>query len=278
PAVPPHPQDAGAIQPPPPLPATPPAARAWTTKGRFGAFVSDTHAGGDSSQSPDPTIRGTTNTAHWLLTFDGALDWRGAVESVDQSLIAKYGRAKQSEAPWTTSTDELRYDGVYRRDIDKPLFLYGGWGLQTLFEGPLDPFQAHASTGVGQLFEDLLPIHDKLEWRLGVRAQRTWGKDLPEGSGDYTVGPEAYLRYERQVSKDLRFFVQSEAYDEFRDLGHVTSLTSAGLQAQVSRYITAEINLRAYYEARPRRVSGAGVGYSEWFVRQDALVGLTYSF
>ena len=111
-----------------------------------------------------------------------------------------------------------------------------------------------------------------------MRAQRTWGKNLPEGGGDYQVGPEAYLRYERQVSKDLRFFVQSEAYDEFRDLEHVTSLSTAGLQVQVGRYLTAELNLRAYYEARPARVSGDGVGYSEWFVRQDVLIGITYSF
>ena len=153
-----------------------------------------------------------------------------------------------------------------------------------MFVGPgpakdaFDPITAHGGAGIGQRWDNLLPEKDKLEWRLGVRAQKTWGRYFDPPQDDVEVGPEAFLRYEREVSKELRYFIQYEGFAPFNDLGHVTNLGTAGLSAQVNAHLTVELNLRAYYESHPKDADPLVTGYDHWGVRQDTMLGLTYLF
>jgi hypothetical protein len=274
----PAPAPAAAVAPPPPPPSN------WTHKGRLGLFFTDVYANGNAAQSPDPTVRGTTNSMSYLGSFEGTLEWRENANSLQQDLTLKYGRLKQEHIDWVTNSDEARYEGVYRREVAKPTFIYLGWGAKSVFLGPspdkdaFDPITTHVSVGVGQRWDNLLPEKDKLEWRLGVRAQKTWGRYLNPPQDDLLVGPEAYLRYEREVSKELRYFIQYEGFAPFTDLGHVSNLCAAGLAAQLSTHLTVELNLRAYYESHPKNADPLVTGYDHWGVRQDSMLGLTYLF
>jgi hypothetical protein len=280
PAVAPAPAPAPAVVPVPP----PPPPSNWTHKGRLGLFFTDVYANGNAAQSPDPTVRGTTNSMSYLASFEGTLEWRKDANSLQQDLTLKYGRLKQAHVNWVTNNDEAHYEGVYRHEVAKPTFVYLGWGVQSVFVGQppakdaFDPITAHGSAGIGQRWDNLLPIKDKLEWRLGVRAQKTWGRYLNPPQDDVLVGPEAFLRYEREVSKELRYFIQYEGFAPFNDLGHVTNLGTAGLAAQLSAHLTAELNFRAYYESHPKNADPLATGYDHWGVRQDTMLGLTYLF
>lgn len=267
---------------------------AWTYKGRTGLFLTNVYVRENAADSPDPAIHSTTSATSYLVSLEGALGWKRGPLSLDQELKIKYGRLKQAGSAWQVNNDESRYDGVFRYELEKPTFIYGGWGAQTVLRGPdpenspFDPFTAHASAGLGQIFQDLLVRpqpglpddqreKNRLEWRLGVRIEKRWGTVLVAPEGNFRIGPEAYLRYEHQLSKDLRLFVQGEGQSEFKDLAHVTALVTAGLTAQLSTYLSADLGFRAYYEARPRQVDQAP-GYNEWAIRQDTLLGLVYSF
>jgi hypothetical protein len=43
-------------------------------------------------------------------------------------------------------------------------------------------------------------------------------------------------------------------------------------------YLTVELGLRAYYETEPDDAAAASTGYDELGLRQDTLIGLTYTW
>lgn len=267
---------------PPPVPA-PPDLLGWSHLANVGAFLTTAYASDDHANAPDPAIRGASSSIAYRFQLDAALAWRGDTTAVDQRLRAAYGRLRQQGAAWAESMDELRYDGVFRRDIVRPAFVYRAWGAETVFTAPapdgdaFDPLRVHGSWGVGQLFKDLLARSDALEWRLGVRIQKSWGS-LPPPREELLVGPEALLRYERQITKENRLFVMYEGWGDFEDMRHLTHVVTAGLSARIATHVTAELALRAYREERPRDAGADDPGYDRWHVRQDTLVGLTATF
>lgn len=262
----------------------------WTWKGRLGGFVGNV-ATENADTSRDPTISGTKSSTSWLTTLDASLAWTVDSDSADNSLKARYGRIRVEGGSWVENNDEIRYDGVYRREVYRPTFVYVSWGAESVFTGPppysyaFDPTLAKVGAGIGQRVEDFLPDRNKLEWRLGGRAQKTWGKSIGPGEDGVQTGAEAYLRYDHDMldpgdpgkkKPNLRFFAQYEGFSEFNDLSHVANLITAGLAIQLSRYLGAEFGLRAYYETRTKEDDGTLAGYNEWSIRQDTLVGLTY--
>lgn len=268
------------------LSTPPPAADKgpWSSTGKASLQLSSVSSGnGDTSH--DPAINGTTNSTAFTASFDGTLLWRREPDSVEQILKAQYGRARTADDPSVENADELRYDGIYRRTLAKPHYGYLGWGGDTVFTGPkpeehhFDPLTGRLSSGYGQLYEDFLPEKSRFDGRLGVRAQKRWGDSLKDSERDLQVGPEAFLRYEQTAWQDasrlLRWFTQYEAFSEFEDLAHVSNLVTAGLTAQVARYVTIDVGVRAYYETAPKEANGSP-GYNQWSMRQETLVGLTY--
>jgi hypothetical protein len=262
----------------------------WQWQGRLGGFLGNVTTG-NADTSRDPTISGTQTSTSWLATVEAGLGWKEGPDSLDHALKARYGRIRVQGGDWSENNDEIRYDGVYRREVYQPTFLYLGWGAESVFTGPppqedaFDPTLGKVSAGFGQRFADFLPDHNKLEWRLGARAQKSWGSSVAPVDDKVQTGLEAYLRYDHELidptdpekkRPTLRFFAQYEGFSEFNDLGHISNLVTAGLAAQLSRYLTAEFGVRAYYETRPKEDDGTGIGYSQWSVRQDTLVGLTY--
>jgi Protein of unknown function (DUF3078) len=280
--------------PAPVVPAVPGAAAPaqlpsdWTHKGRVGIFFSNASATNEET-SRDATISGTSDSISYLGTFEGQSNWKVDKDSVDNLLKLRYGRVRTEGQDWQENNDEARYDGVYRREISAPHFVYLGWGAETVFTGPepekdaFDPITGKASGGYGQRYADFMKDKNSLEMRLGARAQKKWGKSISGDDEDVQTGLEAFIRYEQSVKRndgdyDMRFFAQYEGFGEFNDLQHVTNLITAGLTVQLSRYLTLEASVRAYYETRTKEDDGSLIGYNKWSVRQDTLIGLTYQY
>jgi hypothetical protein len=270
------------------LAAQPLSVGDWTFTGRLGAHLS-TVASSNAGTSRDPTIATAAESTSYLFTYEGQANWRKGRDALDNLLKARYGRIRTEDDAWLENNDEIRYDGVYRRELVEPHFIYLGWGLESVFTGPeparhaFDPTTGKVAAGYGQRYEDFLPGKNHFEARIGVRAQQQWGASVPPEDDDVETGPEAFARYEHLLKRgdgeyDLRFFAQYEAFSEFGDLGHITNLVTAGLVVQISRYLAIELGLRAYYETTPQADDGTGVGYEEWSVRQDSLFGLTYTY
>jgi hypothetical protein len=253
----------------------------WTHAGRLGAFYTSVVTERASS-SNDPTIAGASESTAYVLTFDGSLRWKDGSESADHDLRLRYGKIRQEGQQWLENDDEARYEGVYRHEFRKPHFIYASWGARSVFTNPiddraLDPLLAHVGGGYGQLYENLLFAPDRLEWRLGARAQKRWSRHEPRNRTLVESGIEAFLRYERVLNESLKYFVQYDGFSEFNDLAHVTNLITAGLTMQLSKYLAVDVGLRAYYETAPEESDGAPV-YNHWSVRQDTLAGLTVTF
>jgi hypothetical protein len=268
---------------PPPVP--PPAdLLGWSHQFRSGMYFNSVYISDESASAPDPTIRGSSSSLSYRGIFEGALAWRSETSALDQKLRLAYGQVRQEDASWLENADEIRYDGVYRRDISKPTFVYRSWGLETVFtsappdEDFADPIRVHAGWGIGQLYKDLFAADDALEWRLGVRVQKAWGDQLAPHQDDLTFGPEALLRYEREIDEFRTFFAMYEGWSEFEDLSHVTNLVTAGVNVRFSTYLTIELALRMYYESRPEDLAPDTPGYSRWHIRQDTLIGATAVF
>lgn len=292
---------------PVPAPATPPSAVAlapgqpaagapvvnlapptsnWSFTGRLGAYLANVGTT-NAETSRDTTIATTSDSTSYLLTYEGQANWRSAKDSVDNLLKARYGRIRTEGQDWSENNDEIRYDGVYRRELLRPHFIYLGWGAESVFTGPdphnyaFDPTTGKLSIGYGQRYEDFLPDKNHFEARLGARAQQKWGPSVPPEDNDIQTGIEAFARYEHLLKRgegeyDVRFFAQYEGFSEFEDLTHITNLVTAGLTMQITRYLAVELGLRAYYETRPDDDNGTRVGYNEWSMRHDSLFGLTY--
>lgn len=282
PAPAPAPTPAPAPAPAPVIPDAPVAEPAfWKNTGKLGAFGTSV-VSKDAATSRDPAIGGaTTDTIAYRLGLEVAFDYRGGRHSVDQRLVAKYGRSKDEDREWIEDTDEVRYDGVYRYTIRKPHFIFADWGWESVFTGPrpeqraFDPGLLKGGVGYGQLYEDLLPEADKLEGRVGAGARKRYGH-ISDAEKDPQYGLTAYLRYEREQTVSLRYFAQYEGFSEFGDLGHITNVVTAGLTAKLSSLLTAELGLRAYYERAPEEAGADDPGYDQWSLRQDTLLGLTY--
>lgn len=260
----------------------------WTIIGRVGAYVANVSTS-NADTSRDTTIATTAESTSYLFTYEGQANWKSDKDSIDNLLKARYGRIRTDNQAWQENNDEIRYDGVYRRELIRPHFVYLGWGAESVFTGPdphnyaFDPTTGRASVGYGQRYEDFLPDKNHFEARVGVRAQQSWGPSVPAGDDEIETGIEAFVRYEHLLKRgegdyDVRFFAQYEGFSEFEDLGHITNLVTAGLTMQLTRYLAVELGLRAYYESTPDRDDGTGIGYDEWGIRQDSLFGLTYTY
>ena len=260
----------------------------WLFTGRLGAYMSNVSTS-NASTSRDPTVASTAESTSYLFTYEGQANWKSDKDSVDNLLKARYGRVRTDNQSWQENNDEIRYDGVYRRQLVQPHFAYIGWGLESVFTGAdpdnyaVDPTTGRVSTGYGQRYEDFLADKNHFEARIGVRAQQSWGASVPAGDGDIETGIEAFARYEHLLKRgegeyDVRFFAQYEGFSEFEDFAHITNLVTAGLTMQLTRYLAVELGLRAYYETTPERDDGTGIGYDEWGIRQDSLFGLTYAY
>jgi hypothetical protein len=265
-----------------------PAPSLWDISGRLGAYIANVSTS-NSETSRDTTIATTAESTSYLFTYEGQANWRSDKDSVDNLLKARYGRIRTDNQDWQENNDEIRYDGVYRRELVYPHFVYLGWGAESVFTGPdprnyaFDPTTGKASTGYGQRYEDFLPDKNHFETRVGVRAQQSWGPSVPPEDDDIETGVEAFVRYEHLLKRgegeyDVRFFTQYEGFSEFDDMSHITNLVTAGLTMQLTRYLAVELGLRAYYETTPQSDDGTGIGYDEWSIRQDSLFGLTYAY
>ena len=265
-----------------------PAISPWTIAGRLGAYAANVSTN-NAETSRDTTIATTAESTSYLFTYEGRANWKSDLDSIDNLLKARYGRIRTDHQAWQENNDEIRYDGVYRREISYPHFVYLGCGAESVFTGPkprgyaFDPTTGKASSGYGQRYEDFLPDKNHCEARVGLRAQQSWGPSVPPEDGDIETGLEAFVRYEHLLKRgdgeyDVRFFTQYEGFSEFEDPEHVTNLVTAGLTMQLTRYLAVELGLRAYYETAPEGDGGTGLGYNEWSMRQDSLFGLTYSY
>lgn len=287
--------EGGAVAPPSvqaPLPVPPvvePPSN-WTRKGVIGVFFNNTTTS-NADQSLDPTISTSTGATTVSGKLDAGLEWKSGLNAVENLLKAEYGRIRQQDQDWIENKDEVRYDGVYRRTVSKPSFLYVSWGFETVFTGPaptydaFQPFLAKGGTGYGQIYENMLPEKDRFEWRLGARVQKRWGRYVPDNQDGVETGPEFFARYERQAiikrdEQDLRYFAQYEAFSEFNDMRHVSNLVTAGLTYQLTRFLTLDLALRAYYETRPKedRDEHQQPGFNQWSTRQDTMLGVAYTF
>lgn len=260
----------------------------WTYNGRLGAHIANVSTS-NADTSRDATIATASTSTSYLFTYEGQANWRLDKNSVDNLLKARYGRIRTEGQDWQENNDEVRYDGVYRRELVKPHFIYLGWGAESVFTGPdpyndaFDPTTGKGSVGYGQRYDDFLPDKNHFEARLGVRAQQKWGRSVPDNSDGVETGIEAFARYEQLLKRgngdyDLRFFGQYEGFSEFSDLEHITNLITAGLAVQLSKYLAVELGIRAYYETRTKEDDGTVIGYNQWSMRQDALFGLTYTY
>jgi hypothetical protein len=273
------------IPPPAPAPVVAEPSK-WTTAGKATAALMSVRSG-DSSESRDPVINGAANSTTYLLSLDASLTWTDDPWSVEQLLKVRYGQSQNADEPFQESADEVRYDGVLRRSLGKPHYIYNAWGAESTFTSPdpenyrFNPITAKASAGYGQLYENFQEEASKFDARAGVRAQKSWGSLVPEIDRSIQVGPEFFARYEHTVFKredrSLNYFAQYEAFAEFNDMAHVTNLVTAGLTAQISRYILVDLALRAYYETTPKEFEDTTpAGYNSWSMVQQSTVGLTY--
>jgi hypothetical protein len=265
----------------------------WSHSGRLGAFYNSVSTE-DAQASRDSTISSSHESACWLLTGDLSLLWREDHQSADQNLRLRYGKIRVEGQKWVENTDEIHYDGVFREEFAKPHFVYGAWGGDTVFTSPidmkpLDPITGKVSAGYGQIYDGVFIAggedpkdpavgRDRFEARIGARAQKRWSRHDPESQLKVETGPEGFARYDRPIHPVLRWFLQYEVFSEFNDIHHISQLVTAGLTAQLSKYLTAELGFRAYRESHPKEISAGSPGYDLWGMRQDTLLGVTYSF
>lgn len=267
-----------------PAPDPTPEPPRWATTGKVGAFGSSVITS-NSETSRDPSINGASETLAYRLSLEAGLIFREGKHAADHALLAKFGRKKDEGLPWTEDTDEVRYDGVYRYQFHQPHFTFASWGWESVFTGPdpdNDPFTpglTKATVGYGQLYENFWAKASKAEGRIGASVRKRYGSSLPDNDRETETGIEVYLRLEHQRDDSLRYFAQYEGFSEFDDLAHIVNVFTAGVTANLAKYLTLEVGLRAFYETRPDdRAEVAGDGYSEWSIRQDTLIGLTYTW
>lgn len=255
----------------------------WATDGRFGLFTANI-ATANAATSRDPEVNSSATSTRFLATFDGTLWWRiGPIDEVEQHLQMRYGRSRTAEADWIETADVLEYDAVGRHRYKPRRAAYTAVVVSTAFTGPepwndpFDPLRGAVSAGHSWLLENLQPLSDRLELRLGARAQKRWGKEVPDYARSIEIGPEGYLRYQRRQTNELSWWVQSELFTEFNDPGHLEILTTANLTVTLSKPLTIDLRLRAYFERHPADLPDDQPinGYDEIGIRQETLIGVT---
>lgn len=265
-------------------PPAPPSG--WASTGRLGVFTSNI-ATANADTSRDPEVRSSAPSTSFMGTFDGTLWWRSeGADEVEQRLQVRYGRSRTGDADWAETSDFIEYDGVYRHRYQPRRAIYGSLTGTSAFTGPepwqdpFDPIQGAAATGHSWLYENLMPLSDRLEVRTGVRAQKSWGRGLEDFSREVEIGPEAFLRYERKQTPEISWWLQAELFTEFNDLEHAQGLGTAGLTIQLTRLVTIDLRLRAYYERHPSDLPAHApdLGYDELGLRQETLIGLNVSW
>ena len=283
PEVAPVPEKAAVAAAPPVVAGPPPKPEGWSYSGKVGAWFSSTSSS-NADTSLDPAISTTTDAINYRLGGDINALWKRGINEVEQNFIAAYGRQKQAGQDWTTSTDNALYNGIYRTVWSAPQFTYVGWGVESVFVGPApekDAFgqgRAWGSAGYGVKGPHVLVVEDSGEARIGVRTQGRWGPNYTTQQEELQTGPEAFGRYDVKIKVDTKAFVQYEAFGDFDDMAHVSNLITAGLFIQVSRYLTVDLALRAYYESRPNNAPKDATGYSQWSARSETLIGAVYAF
>ncbi len=254
----------------------------WITSGRIGFFFTSVE-NHHSDRSNDPAIASTTSSTTLLAQFDGSAIYVRDPWRVENTLQVKYGKQRVQSSGWIENTDLIDYDTIASYSLGEPHFLYGAVGADTVItedpgDGVFEPGTAKVSTGYGQRYENMLPITDRFEARIGVRAQRRWGRHISNSAKEWEVGPEFIARYERKQTTSLRYWIQYEAFAEFEDMAHVSNLGTAGLDLQVSKFITVLLGLRAYYESEPKDADAGNTStYDNMSWRTDTLIGLTYT-
>lgn len=264
---------------PPPLPG-------WACTGRLGLFTSAvTTANADTSR--DSEVNTSARSTSFIGTLDGTLWWRGeTTDEVEQRLQARYGMSQTGDSEWTETSDFIEYDGVYRHRYALRRALYGSLTAMTAFIGPdpwnapFDPLKAALSAGHSWLYDNLMPLSDRLELRLGLRVQKTWGRGLDPYLRQTETGPEAFVRYERKQTAELSWWAQADLFTEFNDPGHLEALATAALQLQLTRIITVDLRLRVYYEQRPDDLPDnlPADGYDRIGLRGETLIGATINW
>jgi hypothetical protein len=254
----------------------------WASDGRLGIFTTNI-ATANANTSRDPGVNSGPTSTSFIGTFDGTLWWRAETpDEAEQKLLARYGRSRSGDGDWAETTDTLEYDGVFRHRYQPRRALYASLVVASAFVGPspalspFDPIRGAAAFGHSWLWENLLPLTDRLEARTGVRTQKRWGTGLDEHVRRIEVGPETYLRYQRKQSADLNWWVQAELFSDFDDIAHLQGLATAALQLQLTRIINVDLRLRAYYEHHPAALPAteSRVGYDELGLRQETLLGV----
>jgi hypothetical protein len=265
------------------LPAPDPTGP-WSWKGKLGVFFQNVTSH-NAETSRDPSISGSVDNQAFTASSDNTLVWKEELNRVEQRLQGDYGQIKNKDKDeWEENTDRIAYGITYERTLSAPQFIYLNGTAESVFTGsdpdnePLDPLIAKLSTGYGHRYENLLPLKDSLVWRVGVYARKRWEHGAPGYQTDQESGPEAYARYERTQNEDVSYYAQVEIYSEFADPQHVSFLGQAGLSVKVSKLLSVEVKLRAYDEARPDDASSNATGYNELSLREDALIGLAWTF
>ena len=253
----------------------------WSHEAKLGGYLSNV-AVGKAETSRDATIGGAQDTITYIFIFDGKLVYDNEPNEIEQTLKLNFGRQKQEDTGWIENSDLIDYDGVYKRKLDEPHYLYGAWGADSIFTGappeeePLDPVIGKVSAGYGQKHQ--FTEKELFEGRIGARAQKRWGRGIGEAARDIETGIELYLRYEDSPTEDLKYYAQFEAFSEFDDLGHIQNLLQAGLSYQLHKYVSLEFGLRAYYETEPDDAAPGATGYDEISFRQETTIGIIYKF
>ncbi len=261
---------------------TPQPAPGWATDGRLGVFTTNI-ATANANTSRDAGVNSGQTSTSFIGTFDGTLWWRAETpDEAEQTLQARYGRSRSGDSDWAETTDSLEYDGVFRHRYQPRRALYASLVVATAFVGPsptlapLDPIRGATAVGHSWLWENLLPLSDRLEVRSGVRTQKRWGTGLDEHVRRIEVGPEAYIRYQRKQTAELSWWAQAELFTEFDDSAHLQGLGTAALQLQLTRIVAVDLRLRAYYEHHPAALpeTESHIGYDELGLRQETLIGV----
>ncbi|TVR13019.1 MAG: DUF481 domain-containing protein [Planctomycetota bacterium] len=265
-------------------------ANPWSYNLRLGAFLNQV-ATRRAGSSRDSTIASTTEAISYRLSLTGDLTWEEGPNELRQELRLRYGRSKEADRSWITNRDEIRYDITGFRFLDEPRiqFAYVSGRAQTVFEGPddnpnrgnrnLDPGSAFIAIGYGQRHKDIwLPESDRVEARVGVRAQRRWGRDLSSDETEVDIGIEAIFDYRNQLREDIEWSFYAESFAPFDDLGHITTWAELSLDFQINTWVTANMGVRIYYETDPKDADRfPGDGYNSMSIRQEALIGITYT-
>ena len=255
----------------------------WQSQGRLGFFGSNITTS-NTENSFDPEVRSSKESTRFVSTFDGTLWWRlSRIDEVEQRLQIRYGRSQTGDRDWVETSDVIDFSAVARHRYRPRRAGYAAVVVNTAFTGPestndwFDPIRGAFSLGHSWMYEDMQPLKDRLELRLGIRTQKRWGSETTEYSRKIEVGPESYVRYERKQTKELSWWLQGEVFTEFSDVTHVQGLGTAALTLTLSKPITIDLRLRTYYEHHPQDVPSdqSRNGYDHLGLRQESLIGIT---